>query len=66
MTTRTRRKAIEADPQALPRLVSAREVKKVRAAILREYGFEVTDRYAADLVAFVDAMTSPLPEAVNG
>lgn len=34
------------------------DVAKVQSVILNEYGFEPTEEYCRDLIAFVDSMTA--------
>lgn len=41
-----------------PTLVASRDVKRIKAAILERYGFDVTDQYAADLLVFVEELTN--------
>ncbi len=41
---------------------TADEIALIKATILAKYGFEVTDAYAADLIAFVGALTTPAGE----
>lgn len=65
MTTQTKRKShIEADPGALPTLVSSREAKKVRARLREKYGDQISDELAADLIAFTDAAKAALAAAL--
>lgn len=34
-----------------------KDVERVKAEIYKKYGFQVTDEYALDLIAFVEQMT---------
>lgn len=45
-------------PSIIRELAASGNVELVKAAILRKYGIEVTDQYAADLIMFVEEMTS--------
>lgn len=47
---------VEVQPQRLAEIAQG-EPDKVRADIKQEYGFDPGDRYATDLIAFVDMMT---------
>jgi hypothetical protein len=38
-------------------IASFSDVVKVKAAIMHEYGFEPTEEYCRDLIAFVDRLT---------
>lgn len=49
---------IPASPSFIRDVVSLRDAKKVRAAIIKKYGRCFTLAYAADLVAFVEALTN--------
>lgn len=43
---------VEADPDQMQRVVEAETVEAVKDAIATKYGIEITDRYAADFIAF--------------
>jgi deferrochelatase/peroxidase EfeB len=47
---------------ALEAVVALEDVASIQAAIRENYGFQVSEQYAADLIAFVDAMTNPSVE----
>jgi hypothetical protein len=44
-------------PEPFYSLTASRNVETVKRMIRNKYGFEVTDQYAADLIAFVEALT---------
>lgn len=37
-------------------IAKTKDVERVKAEILKHYHFEVSDQYALDLIAFVDAL----------
>ena len=41
-------------PAIIPKLVESRDVNIVRQEILATYGFQVTEQFASDFIAFVD------------
>lgn len=46
------------DSSSLIDIASLDSIAKVKAAILKKYGFEATDEYCRDLIAFVKELTS--------
>ena len=54
------------DPMALPVIVDAGDVEQIKQRIQKNYGIEVTDHYAADLIAFVDSFTKQEPDHEPG
>ncbi len=42
--------------QIIVHIAEGKNVEQVKRAILGKYGFLVTDEYARDLIAFVDAL----------
>lgn len=41
-------------------VTKSKDIERVKNEIHEKYGFWVTDTYAADLIAFVDAMTQEM------
>lgn len=55
-------------PQAkrLQAIANTGDVTKVKAVILHEYGFDATEEYCRDLIAFVDSMMARILEPDRG
>lgn len=50
----------------LQAIANAGDVAKVKATIMHEYGFEPSEEYCRDLIAFVDSMMARVLEPDRG